>query len=144
MPSKRGWPFVPLVHGTEHPVPDNQEYETVFRVALRRALVAGDSSLLHLHFAVDVLNRYRGAAGFSVIRTDTVGRVRKQGSWSLDFGIAPEEDAIHVQAADLLRLPESEREHWAANAVTLPASRMFLSMRLTPGSCFDDGEVRSW
>ena len=123
---------------------DTQEYETVFRVALRRALVAGDPSLLHLHFGVDVLNRYHAAAGFSVIRTDTVGRVRKQGGWSLDFGIAPEEDAIHVQAVDLLRLPESEREHWAANAVTLPASRMFLSMRLTPGSCFDDGEVRSW
>jgi hypothetical protein len=120
------------------------DYEAVFRVALRRALVAGDPALLHLHFSAAVLDRYRGAAGFSVIRTDTVGRVRKQGGWSLDFGIAPEEHAIHVQVTDLLRLPEPEREHWAANAVTLPASRMFLSMRLAPGSCFDDGEVRSW
>jgi hypothetical protein len=125
-------------------VSDTQDYEAIYRVALRRTLLSGDPSLLHLHFAVAVLDRYRGAAGFSVIRTDTVGRVRRQGSWSLDFGIAPEEDAIHVQAADLLRLPEAEREHWAANAVTLPASRMFLSMRLAPGSCFDDGEVRPW
>jgi len=125
-------------------MPDTDDYETVHRVALRRALVAGDPSLLHLHFAAAVLDRYREGAGFSVIRTDTVGRVRKQGGWSLDFGIAPQEDAIHVQAAGLLRLPESEREHWAAHAITLPASRMFLAMRLTPGSCFDDGEVRTW
>ncbi len=121
-----------------------QDYESVHRLALRRALVAGDPSLLHLHFAAAVLNRYREGAGFSVIRTDTVGRVRKQGGWSLDFGIAPQEDAVHVQAADLLRLPEAEREHWAEHAITLPSSRMFLSMRLAPGSCFDDGEVRSW
>jgi hypothetical protein len=125
-------------------VPDTQDYESVYRVALRRALVAGDPSLLHLHFAVDVLQRYREGAGFSVIRTDTVGRVRKQGGWSLDFGIAPDEDALHVQAAELLRLPESEREHWAEHALALPSSRMFLSMRLAPGSCFDDGEVRAW
>jgi hypothetical protein len=51
---------------------------------------------------------------------------------------------LHVQAAELLRLPESEREHWAEHALTLPSSRMFLSMRLAPGSCFDDGEVRAW
>ena len=125
-------------------MPDTQDYETVHRVALRRALVAGDPSLLHLHFAAEVLDRYREGAGFSVIRTDTVGRVRKQGGWSLDFGIAPDEDAIHVQAADLLHLPEAEREHWAMHGVTLPSSRMFLSMRLAPGSCFDDGEVRPW
>ncbi|HLF08016.1 MAG TPA: hypothetical protein VI789_01520 [Dehalococcoidia bacterium] len=125
-------------------MPDTDDYETVHRVALRRALVAGDPSLLHLHFAAAVLDRYREGAGFSVIRTDTVGRVRKQGGWSLDFGIAPQEDAIHVQATGLLLLPESEREHWAAHAITLPASRMFLAMRLTPGSCFDDGEVRTW
>ena len=120
------------------------EYEAVHRVGLRRALGAGDPSLLHLHFEQAVLDRYRGAPGFSVIRTDTVGRVRKQGGWALDFGIAPEEDAVHVQAVDLLRLPEAEREHWAEHGITLPSSRMFLSMRLTPGSCFDDGEVRPW
>ncbi len=123
---------------------DTQDYELVYRVAARRALVAGDPALLQLHFVTTVLDRYREGAAFSVIRTDTVGRVRQQGSWSLDFGIAPEEDAIHVAWSDLQRLPESEREHWAAHATLPPSSRMFLSMRLAPGSCFDDGDVRSW
>jgi hypothetical protein len=123
---------------------DVSEYESIYRVALRRALAAGDPVQVQLHFAVTVLDRYREAASFSIIRTDTVGRVRRQGSWSLDFGIAPEEDAIHAAWGDLARLPDAEREHWAAHATLLPSSRMFLSMRLAPGSCFDDGEVRSW
>jgi hypothetical protein len=120
------------------------DYESIYRLTARRALNAGDAALLQLHFAVAVLDRYRQGANFSVIRTDTVGRVRQQGGWSLDFGIAPQEDAIHVAWADLQRLPESDREHWAAHATLPPSSRMFLSMRLTPGSCFDDGELRSW
>jgi hypothetical protein len=123
---------------------DTQDYESVYRIAARRALAAGDPALVQLHFDAGVLNRYREGANFSVIRTDTVGRVRQQGGWSLDFGISPEEDTIHAGWGDLLRLPESEREHWAAHATLPPSSRMFLSMRLTPGSCFDDGEVRSW
>ena len=123
---------------------DTQEYESVYRVALRRALAAGDPALLHVHFAVEVLDRYRGGAGFSVIRTDTVGKVRKEGGWTLDFGIAPDETMVHAQLGDLLHLPENEREHWSAHARLLPASRMFLSMRLAPGSCFDDGDVRQW
>jgi hypothetical protein len=125
-------------------VADTQEYEAVYRVAVRRALAGGDPAQLQLHFATAVLDRYREGAASSVIRTDSVGRVRQQGGWSLDFGIAPEEDAIHVAWADLQRLPEAERDHWAAHATLPPASRMFLSMRLAPGSCFDDGEVRSW
>ena len=118
--------------------------ETIYRVALRRALLASDASQVTLHFAVAVLDRYRGRNGFSIIRTDTVGRVRKEGGWSLDFGIAPDEDMVHVTYAQLLALPEDEREHFAAHACLLPASKMFLQMRLAPGSCFDDGELRSW
>ena len=125
-------------------VADTQDYESVYRIAARRAFVAGDPALLQLHFGTAVLDRYREGAAFSVIRTDTVGRVRREGSWSLDFGIAIEEDAIHIAWADLQHLPEAEREHWAAFAMVLPSSRMFISMRLAPGSCFDDGEVRSW
>lgn len=120
------------------------DYESVYRVTARRALAAGDPALLELHFGTGVLDRYREGAVYSVIRTDTVGRVRQQGGWSLDFGIAPEEEAIHVAWADLQHLPESEREHWAAHATLPPSSRMFLSMRLAPGSCFDDGDVRDW
>jgi hypothetical protein len=120
------------------------DYESVYRVTARRALAAGDPALLQLHFATAVLDRYREGAAYSVIRTNAVGRVRRQGGWSLDFGIAPEEDAIHVAWADLQNLPESEREHWATHATLPPSSRMFLSMRLAPGSCFDDGDVRDW
>src|SRR5215213_5028339 len=68
----------------------------VYRVGLRRALAAGDASMLQLHFDVAVLQRYIGAPGFSVIRTNTVGRVRKEGGWALDFGIAPDETALHA------------------------------------------------
>lgn len=125
-------------------MPDPKDYEAIYRVAVRRALTTGDPALVQLHFAVEVLDRYRQEKAFSIIRTDTVGRVRRQGGWSLDFGIAPGEDAIHVSLGDLVNLPESEREHWAGFATLPPASSMFISMRLAPGSCFDDGEVRTW
>jgi len=118
--------------------------EAMYRVALRRALKAMDPAQLTVHCDVAVLDRYRGAPGFSIIRTNTVGRVRKQGGWSLDFGISPEEDMVHVTYGQLITLPEEEREHFAAHACLLPASKMFLQMRLAPGSCFDDGELRSW
>ena len=121
-----------------------QEFEAILRVVARRAFAAGDASGLHLHFDVGVMERYRTMPGVSLIRTVTVGRVRKEGGWSLDFGIAPDETLVHVTIGDVLRLPEAEREHWAAFAQSLPSSRMFLQMRLTPGSCFDDGEVRKW
>ena len=120
------------------------EETAVFRVVLRRALAAEDLVNLPVHFEAAVLARYRGSAGFSLIRTNTVGRVKKEGGWSLDFGISPGEDLIHVFAADLLRLPGDEREHWAANVVGLPMSKIMLQMRLAPGSCIDDGEVRGW
>jgi hypothetical protein len=125
---------------------DNEprEDEFLYRVALRRTLAAEDPAQVTLHFEVAVLDRYRGAAGFSIIRTDTVGRVRKQGGWALDFGIAPDEAMVHVTYAQLITLPEAEREHFAAHACLLPASKMFLQMRITPGSCFDDGELRPW
>ena len=115
-----------------------------YRLLVRRALTSGDPANLPLFFAAAVLDRYRGAAGFSVIRTDTVGRVRKQGGWSLDFGISPGEETIHIAWADAPKIPEEDRQHWAEHAVALPASRMYLQMRMAPGSCFDDGDVRDW
>ena len=123
---------------------DTQDADFVHRVAVRRALAAGDATALQRHFDVAVLQRYRESPGFSIIRTNTVGRVRKEGAWSLDFGIAPDEDALHASFADIARLPEDERAHWASLALAGPASRMFLQMRLSPGACYDDGEVRSW
>jgi hypothetical protein len=120
------------------------EADSVYRVVVRRVLAGGDPANLQVHFDVEVLQRYREQNGVSIIRTDTVGRVRKQGSWSLDFGIAPDEDVIHVPYGALKDLPETEREHWAQFAVIAPSSRMFLQMRLSPSACYDDGEVRSW
>lgn len=120
------------------------DFESVLRVAVRRALASGDPSGLPLHFETAVLDRYRGAPGFSLIRTNTVGRIKKEGGWTLDFGIAPDEALVHVSIADLLALPDEERAHWSSFATALPSSRMFLQMRLAPGACYDDGEVRTW
>ena len=123
---------------------DQHESTSVFRVHVRRALAAEDPANLQLHFDVAVLQRYRGAAGFSLIRTDTVGRLTRERAWSIDFGIAPDEDAIHASFAALLGLPPEDRDHWAAHVIALPASSKFLQMRLSPSACFDDGEVRTW
>ncbi len=120
------------------------EETQVLRVVARRAFAGGDPSNIPVHFEVGVLDRYRGAAGYSLIRTDTVGRLKKEGGWTLDLGIAPGETVVHAFIGDLMRLPTDDREHWAAFAVSLPASRMMLQMRLAPGSCFDDGDVRKW
>jgi hypothetical protein len=124
-------------------VAEASEAESVYRVVVRRALAGGDPAHLQMHFGVEVLQRYRDQ-GMSIIRTYTVGRISQRGSWSLDFGIAPDEVSVHVSFADLARLPEAEREHWSQFALLLPASKMFLSMRLSPSACFDDGEVRAW
>jgi hypothetical protein len=114
----------------------------------RRALAAStsDPSLLQLGFDVAVLDRYRGEPSYRVIRTNTVGRLKKQGGWTIDFGIAPGETAIHASWRDVSRcIPEGEREHWAQHAAPLAAvSEMYIRMQLSPGSCFDDGELRAW
>ncbi len=122
----------------------DDEAQAVYRVAVRRAFVGGDPSSLPLYFDAGVVDRYRGVAGFQVIRTDTVGRIRKQGAWTLDVGISPDEEIVHACIGDLLRLPEDERQHWSSFSVTLPSSKMMLQMRLAPGSCFDDGDLRPW
>jgi hypothetical protein len=101
--------------------------------------------LLQLSFNATVLDKYRGAPGFELIRTDTVGRISRQGGWTLDVGISPDEGYVHASLRDVLTgLPEEEREHWAPHLVTLPLSRTFLQMRLSPGSCIGDGDVRDW
>jgi hypothetical protein len=120
------------------------EETAVLRVVVRRMLAGEELANLPLHFEAGVIDRYREAPGFSLIRTNTVGRVKKEGGWVLDVGIAPAEDLVHVFAGDLLRLPVEEREHWASFAVALPSSKMFLQMRLAPGACHDDGEPRKW
>ncbi|HEU0166221.1 MAG TPA: hypothetical protein VFS62_00485 [Chloroflexota bacterium] len=105
----------------------------------------GDLGAAQLWFDQAVLDKYRAANGFRVIRTNTAGRVRSP-NWSLDFGIAGDADAlIHVAAKDLgERLPETEREHWSQHVNGAPLSRNFLLMRIGGGACIDDGELRDW
>ena len=122
----------------------SDDHTPTYRILTRRALAADDPALLPLHFEAAVLQRYLDAPGFSTIRTDTVGRVRKQGGWSLDFGVAPDESLVHVCWGDFVRLPAEERDHWAAHARALPSSHIYMQMRLAPGSCIDDGDVRNW
>jgi hypothetical protein len=114
-------------------------------VAITLRALASDFGQLHVWFDQHVLDRYRGQAGWRVMRTNTVGRVRSPEGWSLDFGIAPGEQLLHTGAQELSqRLPAPERQHWAQYAVTPAASRNFLTMRLAPGSCIDDGDLRDW
>lgn len=114
------------------------------RAALCLRVVGGDFGAVQLWFDRRVLERYRAQPGWRVMRTDTVGRVRSPEGWSLDFGIAGQQ-LVHTSAADLnQRLPAAERQHWAQHSVTPAVSRTFLTMRLAPGSCIDDGELRDF
>src|SRR3990172_371784 len=107
-------------------------------------VLAGQHELAQVSFDGAVLNRYRGKPAYSLIRTNTVGRLKREGGWSLDFGISADEGKVHACLGDLGALPEEDRGRWAAHAALPGASRNFLRMRLHPGSCFDDGEVRKW
>lgn len=115
------------------------------KVLYRRALTSDDAALVQLSFDPAVLDRYRGDTSYKVIRTNTAGRVAKVGGWSLDFGIGEDDATIHASWQALVeRLPEGERDHWAAHASDPHLSHNFVRMQLSPGSCFDDGDLRSW
>ena len=115
------------------------------RAALVLRVLGGDLGAVHLWFDAAVLDRYRAQPGWRVMRTNTVGRLRAPDGWSLDFGIAPADALIHATVAELSqRLPPAERQHWAQHVVTPAASRNFVTMRLAPGSCIDDGDLRDW
>ena len=84
----------------------------------------------------------RWPAGASCAPT-RVGRLKSPEGWQLDFGIADADGLLHASVTDLAqRLPAAEREHWAQHLVTPAISRNFLTMRLVPGSCIDDGDLR--
>ena len=115
------------------------------RLLYRRAFAAQDPALAQVSFAAAVLDKYRGQAGFSLIRSNSAGRVKREGGWTLDVGIDEDGRTIHAALGDVLHnLPDAEREHWAQHVVALPMSAAFLQMRLQPGSCFDDGDTRPW
>jgi hypothetical protein len=115
------------------------------RAALFLRVLNGDLGAAHLWFDQRVLDVYRHKPGWRVMRTNTVGRVRSPEGWSLDFGIAEGDNLIHSSITDLTqRLPAAERQHWAQHVVTPNVSRNFVTMRLAPGSCIDDGDLRDW
>ncbi len=97
--------------------------------------------MAQLVFRVSVLDKYL-QSGAKVQRTETVGRV-KTVTWSLDFGIAPEEQTVHTSLSLLSRLPEIERAHWLENLEESPFSSNFLKMQ-GGHSCVDDGGLRDW
>ncbi|GAB4330891.1 MAG: hypothetical protein Kow0010_15950 [Dehalococcoidia bacterium] len=108
----------------------------------RRMLLSGDTSRVQVRYRAAVLDRYR-EKGLRVQRTDTVGRV-SSATWTVNFGICPGEEAIHVSFGDLVHLPEGEREHWAMHLAEEGLSANYLTILLHPGSCFDDGDTREW
>ena len=114
------------------------------KIVVSRSLTSGDPSLVQISFDAAVIDRYRGRADFRVIRTNSAGRVHKQSGWSIDFGIADGDLTIHSSWKQIAFLPEDERAHWAAHVTGMPMSENFLRMQLAPGSCFDDGDVRTW
>ena len=110
----------------------------------RRAFLAQDPALVQVSFNVAVLDKYRDDASYSLIRSDTVGRIKREGGWAIDVGIG-DEQTIHACLQDLMHaLPEADREHWAQHVTTPPVSTAFFQMRLSPGSCFDDGDIHDW
>ena len=104
--------------------------------------------LAQVAFQVQVLEKYLESAGVpgsgaSVKRTNTVGRV-KTSSWSLDFGISPDEKSVHVTLRDLIsKLPEAETAHWLDHVVSANFSENFLKMQGSH-ACIDDGGFRNW
>ena len=115
------------------------------RAALYLRVLGGDLGAAQLWFDRHVLDRYRAQPGWRVMRTNTVGRLRSPEGWSLDFGIADGDRLVHTSITEISqRLPASERQHWAQHVVTPDVSRNFMTMRLAPGSCIDDGDLRDW
>src|SRR5689334_9878012 len=86
--------------------------------ALYGRVLGGDLGAAQLWFDQHVLDRYRDLAGWRVMRTNTVGRVRSPEGWQLDFGIAGDDRLIHTSVIDLSqKLPAAERQHWAQHLI---------------------------
>src|SRR5688572_11070445 len=121
------------------------EHDPYLVVVYKKLFESGDNNLVQIWFDRAVLDKYKGVPAFSIVRTDTIGRVSRGRIWSLDFGIGAEDSLIHASLSDLIqRLPDGEKEHWANHVVTLPFSLNFMQTRLAPASCADDGELRKW
>ncbi|MSQ33594.1 MAG: hypothetical protein EXR60_04155 [Dehalococcoidia bacterium] len=113
---------------------------------LYRRVLSGQSPLLAPVFVdAAVLERYSGRPGFSIVRSDTIGRLKKEGAWSLDFGISPPGHVIHLSVGDMIsRLPDGERDHWVGHILAPPLSENLTKAQLSPGGCIEDGDTRPW
>lgn len=110
---------------------------TFYKKALANAEMA------QVVFRVAVLEKYQQSADSRVTRTNSVGRV-KGASWTMDFGIAPDEKTVHVPLSALkARLPEKEVEHWLSFVDDSCFSENFLKMQ-SSHACIDDGGYREW
>jgi hypothetical protein len=105
--------------------------------------VLSQHGLAQVVINIDVLQKYLEQNDVSVKRTDTVGRV-KAATWSVDFGIAPDEKTVHVTLNDFSnKIPEKEKSHWLENILASNFSENFLKMQ-GGHSCVDDGGLREW
>lgn len=105
--------------------------------------VLSQQGLAQVTLNVEVLQKYLEQNDIRVQRTETVGRV-KAATWSMDFGIAPDEQTIHVNLTDLAqRLPDKEKPHWLENVTARGFSENFLKMQ-GGHACIDDGGLRQW
>lgn len=121
---------------------DEKSYEALL---LKMALSPGNIHLTPVFFDVDVLDKYRSGSGFSLVRSNTIGRLKREGGWSIDFGISPDERSIHASAGDIAdRLPADEQSHWVRHLAVQRMSENFIKTRLTTGACIDDGDTRKW
>ena len=78
------------------------------RLLYRRAFAAQDPLPAQVSFDAAVLDKYRGQAGYSLIRSDTVGRVKRGGGWSIDVGIGEDGATVHAALGDVLHnLPDA-------------------------------------
>lgn len=105
--------------------------------------IVANPELAQISFEVAVLEPYLAQTETKITRTRSVGRI-KTATWSLDFGIAPDEKTVHVALSNLIqKLPEKEREHWFSCADSARFSDNFLKMQ-SSHACIDDGNLRAW
>lgn len=105
--------------------------------------VVKNPELAQISFDVAVLDAYLAKSDVKVSRTRTVGRV-KAATWTVDFGIAPDEKTVHVTLSQLIqKLPENEREQWFNHAAGAAFSENYLKMQGSH-ACIDDGNLRAW
>lgn len=114
-------------------------------ILFNRVLSGQNPLLAQIFLDAAVLEKYKNRPEVSLVRTNTIGRIKGEERWALDFGICPGEKTIHVSLEDFINiLPAGEKQHWIRYMVTPPMSQNYVKTRLQPGSCIDDGDLCEW